>query len=123
MPQSSVTLKNAALEDHVFLMQASDMKRAKYIDESTSLDLPQGLEISHDVKPAGQSGTDRHLVKVTITGRDSDGKVDTAVVSVQVSVPRNAAISETNVLDCWTFAKNYLDVSGAFAKIVDGITP
>lgn len=123
MATATITIADSSATDHTFNLQASDLKIAKYVESESTPKLPLGLEISHDMKPAGQDGTDRHIVKIFNTVEDANGKINTPVVSLQFSVPRNTAVTDTVLADAWAYVKAYVDASGTFDLLIDGVTP
>jgi hypothetical protein len=123
MSTSSVTLADSAAANNTFLLRDQSNGLSTYVDPDTSLAFPLGFSVQHTVKPAGQLGTDRHLIKVFQTKTSADYGTVTAVVSVQISVPRHDLVNDTVMADLWAYAKNYLDSAGSYAKLIDGITP
>lgn len=123
MAQSSFVVNNHAAVATTFLLQSQDTKVAKYITAASSLAEPRGAEISHDLKPTGSKGTDRHLVKFFIGRKTTDGLiVNVEVGSLQLSIPRDTAFTDTDTLDIVAFIKNYLTDANV-ALLVDGVTP
>lgn len=123
MAQASFVVNNHAAAATTFLLQSQDTRLAKYIVASSSLAEPVGAEISHDLKPAGSKGTDRHLVKFFIGRKTTDGLVvNVEVGSLQLSVPRDTAFTSTDALDIVAYIKNYLSDANV-ALLIDGVTP
>lgn len=125
MASPSITLNDgqATPVSHTFLLQAQDLKLAKYIEEDASLAKPLGIEINHDIKPGGSAGTDRHMVKVFQTVEDSNGLTATPAISMQLSIPRNTGVSAAVIDNLVAYLTNYVATSGYVAKLVDGVTP
>lgn len=123
MATSSVTIADSSAVDNTFLLRDQVNGTSTYVDPDTSLAFPLGFTVEHTVKPAGQLGTDRHLVKFYKTISSADYGTATAVVSVQLSVPRHDLVTDALIADLWTYVKNYTSSSGVLAKIIDGITP
>jgi hypothetical protein len=123
MATASITIQDSSLADNTFLLQDQSKGLVEYVDPDSSLAFPLGFNVQHTLKPAGQLGTDRHLIKFFKTVSSADYGTATAVVSIQISTPRHDLVSDTVMLDLFTYATNYLKLSGAFGKILDGITP
>lgn len=123
MAASSFVVKNHAATDTTFLLQSQDTKVAKYITADSSLAEPCGAEISHELKPTGSKGTDRHLVKFFRGRKTTDGLiVNVEVASLQISKPRDTAFTDTDTLDNVAFIKNFLTDANV-ALLIDGVTP
>jgi hypothetical protein len=121
MPTNSITIPDSSAVDNTFILQDQSKGLTKYIDPDTSLVTPLGLSIEHTVKPAGQPGTDRHIVKAYQTFIDANGVAATAVVSIQLSVPRHGSVSDTVIKDLWAYAAGYVNITDNVKRLVDGI--
>lgn len=124
MAQSSFIVADSSATDKTFILQTTSSNSNTYIDTSSTLTLPSAAEISHDLRPAGANGTDRHLVKFRLTVKDAEtGEVATALASLQLSIPRHSAVTSTVCEDLVAFVTNYISTGTNLDLILDGITP
>lgn len=75
---------------------------AKFLQSGSSLAAPRSVEIIHDIKPLGQPGTDRHLIKSVVVVLDGLGRPRIHTMTFSCSIPR----SDANYLEAFTFQKN-----------------
>jgi len=123
MAASSVTLNDDSAAPVNFRLQASDMKTARYIDPLSTLSLPMGFEVVHDIKPPSSLGTDRHTLRFFNTIKDSvTGVQATPVISLQLSVPRSVTVDASTLYNLRAFIIEYLSKSN-LDLLVDGVTP
>lgn len=122
MAQASFVVNNDAAAAKTFTLQSQDLKSAGYIDMSSTLMEPVLGVISHDIKPTGSSGSDRHSVSFKIVKLDSNNVAHTISASMTLTVPRATVITDTMVQDVRAFLVNYL-TNANVAKLIDGVTP
>jgi len=122
MASTTFVVNNGAAVAKTFTLQSQDLKTASYINTESSLSAPQVAVISHDLKPTGAKGNDRHNVSFKTTLLDSVGVAHTISCSLQLSVPRSAVVTDALVLDAVRFTTNYL-TDARVASLGDGVTP
>ncbi len=122
MAQNSFNVNNAAGSAVGFSLQSQDSKEARYINTATSLAAPQACIISHDIKPNGVKGTDKHIIKFSTTVVDSLGVQQTVIASLMLSVSRSSSITDTMCKDVASFVRNFA-TDAVVLQLVDGITP
>lgn len=122
MAQSSFVVKNLADQDITFALQGQDARNANYIQTGTSLALPGIAVVSHDIKPSGSKGMDKHVVAFKTTVADSLGVPQVATASLMISVPRASEVTEIMVQNLVQYLRYYC-TDACVAKLMDGITP
>ena len=122
MAQSTFSVNNAAAAAVAFTLQSQDSKEARYINPSTSLAAPQAAVISHDIKPAGTKGTDKHVVAFSTTLLDATGVQQTVKCSLMLSVSRSTVLTDAMVKDVAAFVRNFC-TDAVVLNLADGITP
>lgn len=123
MAQQSFDVNNAADVAVTFMLASQDRKTAVYMAPGSSLTEPLRMDISVDLKPAGNRGSDRVTVAASHTKLNAvTGLPATARVSVQVVLPRDAAISQDVRDNLRAYVVNYFTTAN-FALICDGIVP
>lgn len=115
-------------------LQGATEAGAKYINPASSLRLPDSLTVNHRVKAAGSKGSDTHQVLKQLAKADpTTGEVGFVSMNSNLSVARNAGITDTDVIDevCKHISYFVGDLSSAqrlkltsvVTSLIDGITP
>lgn len=103
---STITLKNAANQDVTFLRLNADSSKVTYALSTATLSEPVLLTIGHQMTSA-MDGSDRHLVKVSKTVLDTDGRPRTATINVTKADPR-LGVTRADRDDMLAYAKSFL---------------
>lgn len=115
-------------------LQGTTDNGAKYINPASSLRLPDSVAINHRVKSAGSKGSDTHQVLKQLAKADpSTGEVGFVSMNGNLSVARNAGISDSDVVDEVCKFVTYFTgdlsstqrtkLTGVVTSLIDGITP
>jgi hypothetical protein len=96
----------------------------EYVDQSSSLTAPQTLRISHNIRPQGAKGTDRHTITL------QKGVVETTSlqfllgsVSLTISVPRSTDFTLAMVKDLVAQMTSYVNLTANVTALMNGGTP
>lgn len=95
MALDSVTVNNGSA-DFNYVQISLNGTEAIYRDDSSSLQNPRTLRVSHENAKA-PDGTDRHLVQLVRVDDDADGVPYTGTVHVVLAVPREG-VSQADML-------------------------
>lgn len=114
---STLTLTNAAAESESFVKLNSDSTKCVYALSSATLQEPVLLQIAHTMTQS-REGSDRHLVKLSLTALDTDNRPFTEVWNVSMSSPR-VGISQTHRNDILARVKSFLTEAN-LAKVMRG---
>jgi len=97
---------------------------SEYTDQSSGLVAPQSLRISHNLRPVGAKGTDRHNISF------SKGIVETTSlqflqgsISMTLSVPRSTEFTLAMVKDLVAQMTSYLNLTANVTTLMNGGTP
>lgn len=123
MASATLTLTDLADANVVFTLVGQTSNGASYKVATRSLQLPKTLDFQFNIGSPGSLGND----KLIVTLRDSaanatTGKVVTAQAKLEVSVPRDAAVTETIVQDLMAHFTSLL-TDARIGNIYDGIVP
>lgn len=123
MASATITLKNLADANVVYSLVGSTATGALYKDVSRSLALPRTLEFQYNVGNPGAKGNDhlRIILKDTVQN-SSTGIISVGSLSIDVSVPRDSAWTQTFTEDLMA-ALVPLFVDANCATIADAIVP
>lgn len=113
--------KNDGTTDVIYTLQAPSEFKASYIDTTSSLSAPRKLTVVNTLKAIGQTGSDRHQVLCQHVYLDANNIAQVVSANITLSVPRNAVITDTLVLDCLMAPINYLQQAGVKTALLDGI--
>jgi hypothetical protein len=94
-----LTLDDKSGDDVVYRLFRSDNTGTQRIDVATDLSEPALFVIKHSTQGKGLDAVDRHLVQISDTQIDTNGKSVTFTLNVTLSVPRNVAITKQLVYD------------------------
>lgn len=122
MPSTTFAVNNRAAVPVTFTLQSVSGTKAEYINTASSLQNPEAAVISHDLKPAGSLGTDRHSLSFKKVVTDANGVPAVVSASLTLSVPRSSVVTEVMTQDVAAFVSNYL-TEVRVAALIDGITP
>jgi len=123
MASSSITVVTKADANVVFTLVGNTSQGASYKDVTRDLSVPRTLDFQYFIGNPGALGNDR----MVITFRDSRldtalGKVVTAQVKVEASVPRAAAITSTVVEDLLAHVCSLL-TDARCENVADAVVP
>lgn len=107
---SNITINDNAAAAKTFKQVSMDATGSVRIDDSTTNLSPRKMVLRHSTStPKGSSVvSDRHLLQFSTTKLDADAKPHTAVINLTASVPRNGAITQTDVDHLFAFLKNWI---------------
>lgn len=118
------TIKKAdGTTDVVYNLQSAASDAASYIDATSTLSAPRTMKISHQIKPIGSSGSDRHTILAQSVVLDANNVPHIMSASLTWTVPRAAVATDTLAKDVLAAAVNYLNLVGVRDALIDGILP
>lgn len=115
--------KSDGTTDVVYQLQGSNGNEASYIDPTSSLSAPRQVKVSHNVKPIGSTGSDRHTIIAQGVVVDAASASHVISASLTWTIPRSAAATDTLSKDVLAALTNYLNLSGVKDALIDGILP
>jgi hypothetical protein len=133
MATSTVTLYSDASTSASFALQGTTGMKTTYINQASSLHLPDSLTINHRTKAAGANGSDTHQVLKQLAVQSSKGEVGFVSENLQFSVSRNDGITDTIVVaEVAKFISYFIGaptseqltkLTGVVTSLIDGVTP
>lgn len=121
---STFTVKKAdGTTDVTYSLQSAASDSASYIDASSSLAAPRLVKVSHNLKPIGSTGSDRHTVLAQAVVLDSNNAPQVMSASLTWTVPRSANATDILSKDVLAALVNYLNLAGVRDALIDGIIP
>lgn len=100
MASATITVKDKADANVVFTLVGQTANGALYKDATRSLALPRTLEFQFSLGAPGSLGNDRVTVILRNSVQNSDtGKVSTIQAKLEVSIPRDSAVTTAMVED------------------------
>lgn len=118
------TIKKAdGTTDVVYNLQSAASDAASYIDATSTLSAPRTMKISHQIKPIGSSGSDRHTILAQSVVLDINNVPHIMSASLTWTIPRAAVATDTLAKDVLAAAANYLNLAGVRDALIDGILP
>ena len=118
------TIKKAdGTTDVVYNLQSAASDAASYIDATSTLSAPRTMKISHQIKPIGSSGSDRHTILAQSVVLDVNNVPHIMSASLTWTIPRAAVATDTLAKDVLAAAANYLNLVGVRDALIDGILP
>jgi hypothetical protein len=123
MASASITLKTKADANVVYTLVGQTANGASYKDATRSLALPRTLDFQFVLGNPGSLGNDKIIVILKDSAENAaTGLVKTLQLKIEVSVPRDAAITTTMVEDilCQLQA---LSVDANAEYLADAIVP
>lgn len=118
------TIKKAdGTTDVVYNLQSAASDAASYIDATSTLSAPRTMKISHQIKPIGSSGSDRHTILAQSVVLDVNNVPHIMSASLTWTIPRAAVATDTLAKDVLAAAANYLNLAGVRDALIDGILP
>lgn len=121
---NTFTVKKAdGTTDVVYSLQSSSADAVSYIDASSSLAAPRLVKITHQTKPIGTQGSDRHTVLAQSVVLDANQLPHIMSASLTWTIPRASVATDTLSKDVLVALTNYLNLSGVKDALIDGIFP
>lgn len=121
---NNFTVKKAdGTTDVVYSLQGTSSSDASYIDSTSSLSAPRIVKVSHQLKPVGSTGSDRHSVIAQAVVLDANNVPHTMSASLTWTIPRAAVATDTLSKDVLAAVLGYLGLSGVKDAMIDGIIP
>lgn len=123
MASSSITLVDLADANVVFTLAGQSEKGAAYKVADRALNVPKTLDFQFNLGSPGSLGNDKLIVTLRDSVQNADtGKIVSAQVRVEVSVPRDSAITPTVVSDLLAHITS-LFTDARIGNVVSGIVP
>lgn len=123
MASATITVKTYADANVVLTAAGQTSTGAIYKDSTRSLSLPRTLEFQFAIGAPGSKGNDRLTTTIKDSVQNSTtGLVSTGSIKVEVSVPRDAAWTETMTKDLMAYLQD-LFVNGTIDALADGMVP
>lgn len=123
MASATLTLVDLADANVVFTLVGQTANGALYKVATRSLVLPKTLEFQYQLGAPGSLGNDKLIVIIRDTTQNSTtGKVVTSTARLELSVPRDASVTETVMSDLLAHYTSLL-TDARIGNIVDGIVP
>lgn len=123
MASSSLVLVDLADANVTFTLAGQSATGALYKVATRSLALPKTMTFDFKLGSPGSLGNDKLVVTIADTVQNSTtGKVVTASAKLEVSVPRDAAVTETVVADLLAHFTSLM-TDARINNIIDGIVP
>jgi hypothetical protein len=115
------TVINDGTDDKTYALVSLTESEALWRDIATSMSEPSTLRISHQAGK-NSSGTDRHLIALSMINEDVDDEQTpyTGTVHVVMAAPRKA-VTEAELLKEWI--KLHTFVTANFGSLYDGFMP
>lgn len=123
MASATLTLVDLADANVVFTLVGQTSNGATYKVATRSLSLPKTMDFQYVLGAPGSLGNDKLIVTISDTVQNSTtGKVSTARAKLELSVPRDSAVTETVISDLLAHFTSLL-TDARIGNIVDGIVP
>lgn len=123
MASATLTLVDLADANVVFTLVGQTSNGATYKVATRSLSLPKTLDFQYQLGAPGSLGNDKLIVTIADSVANSTtGKVSTARAKLEMSVPRDSAVTETVISDLLAHFTSLL-TDARIGNIVDGIVP
>jgi hypothetical protein len=119
-----ILTKSNGTSDVTYTISRSTGLVSEYSDQSSGLTTPQILRVTHNLRPVGAKGTDRHTIALqkvvveTATGISLVGSV-----SLQISVPRSTDFTLAMVKDLIAQLTSYCNLTANVTGLFNGATP
>lgn len=123
MLNTFIVKKADGTTDVTYSLQGASADSASYIDATSTLSAPRTVKVSHQIKPTGSTGSDRHTVLAQAVVQDANNVSHVMSASLTWTVPRAAQATEALNKDCLAALVNYLNLSGVKDALIDGILP
>lgn len=118
------TIKKAdGTTDVTYSLQSAASDSASYIDATSNLSAPRTVRVTHQLKPVGSTGSDRHSVLAQGVVLDANNIPHIMSCSITWTIPRAAVATDTLSKDVLAAAVNYLGLTGVRDALIDGILP
>lgn len=112
---STLVFDDAAGDDVTFVLVKTNSDGTSRIDSSSTLSLPQLLNIKHSSTGKNGDAIDRHLVQVIKTVPATPLNVQ-VVANFTLAVPRNVAVTNEMIYDTISVLLDFL-MSGGFTTL------
>lgn len=123
MLQTFTVKKADGTTDVVYSLQNNNGDSVSYIDTTSQLSAPRLVKVSHQIKPIGSSGSDRHSVVAQSVVLDANQQPHIMSASLTWTIPRASVATDTLSKDVLAAMVNYLNLSGVRDALIDGIIP
>lgn len=121
---NTFTVKKAdGTTDVIYSLQGTASDSAQYIDTTSSLASPRTVKVSHNIKPIGSSGSDRHVIVAQSVVLDANNVAHVMSASLTWTIPRASIAADILSKDVLAALTNYLALAGVKDAIIDGIIP
>ncbi len=95
-----IVTANNGTTDYTFALQSQNGYKSVWTDQANTSVQRRTIEANHDVKALGNPGSDVHtLVLRREEVNSTSGKVTTAKVSLQITVPKSSDITTADILN------------------------
>lgn len=123
MASATITLKDKADANVVFTLVGQTANGASYKVASRALSVPKTLDFEMKLGTPGSLGNDKIIITIKDSAANEDtGLVKTLVAKLEVSVPRDPAITTTMVEDIFChFVPLFVDANAE--ALADGLVP
>lgn len=123
MASSTITLVDLADADVVFTLAGQSDRGAAYKVAARALNVPKTLDFQYNLGTPGSLGNDKLFVTLRDSVQNADtGKIVSAQARIEVSIPRDSAITPTVVSDLLAHITSLL-TDARIGNIVAGIVP
>lgn len=123
MASATITVKDKADNNVVFSLVGSTANGATYKVATRELSVPKTLEFEFRIGAPGSLGNDKVIVTLKDSVLNSDtGLVKTAQLKLEVSIPRDAAIT-SNVVEDLICHLQALTVDTVAETLADAMVP
>lgn len=116
MLADNFVLNNAAAVAKTFNLTSQTGSSRIRLDISSTLAAPRTMQVVHQLVGSGTVAADRHTVSWQKRLDDANGVLQASTFSLVWTIPREVSVA-AEILDLWTFGKNFL----ATAANVDAI--
>lgn len=133
MATSTVTLYTNDSTTANYALQGTTGMKTTYINQDSSLHLPDSLTINHRTKAPGANGSDTHQVLKQLAVQSTKGEVGFISENLQFSVSRNDGVKDAYVVaEMVKFISYFIGapsaaqvqkLTGVVTALIDGVTP
>jgi hypothetical protein len=121
---SIIVTKSNGTTDVTFTIQSHDGSGQVFTNQSAGLVEPESLLITHNLRPQGAKGTDRHTVSYRKVKVETTSLQNLVLgISVQFAIPRSGDITLAMVKDAMAMLTSYLNLTANITSIYNGATP
>jgi hypothetical protein len=121
---SIIVTKSNGTSDVTYTFQRRDGNTDVYANQVAGLVEPETLRVTHNLRPTGQKGTDRHqIVFQKAIVEDTTGNYLVLAASLQLSVPRSGEITLAMLKDIIAQLTSYVNLTANVTTFYAGGTP